>query len=327
MKTLSSLLHHFLINYWDQRSLLLLGLSGGPDSMALFHLLLKEKVPFAVAHVNHGWRKESQDEAKILSHKCIEQNICYFEKVLSQDTTLSNLEDRARQERLSFFQELICQHHFQALLLAHHADDVAETVLKRLFEGANLHHLHGLKPVAPFEKIMIWRPLLSVKKEEILAYLQENNISYFIDHTNDEKRFLRGRLRKELFPYISSVFGKNVMPSLCRLAQSSSELHQFVEKMTAPFRARVQKAETMISIDLSDAESLTLFELKLILHDFFAEEKITLSSSHVEAICLHLKRRSAHKELVIGKRRIEIHHGQLYLPRTYRESHLSGEAL
>lgn len=304
----------FLNKYWDGRPFLL-GLSGGPDSTLLFHLLIETAVPFKVAHVNHRWRSESDREAFLLREKAKERGIEFFEKVLDPSLWKNNFEDRAREERLSFFKELYQEHSFQALLLAHHADDLAETVLKRLFEGASLHHLHGLSAISAWGGMPIFRPLLEIKKSDIVAALEKRKIAYFVDKTNLDAKFLRGRFRKELFPMLSESFGKNISPSLCRLANSSKELSQFLEKVITPFRSRISHSPQGAEINFSDANEFTAFEVKLAIRDFFESFKITPSSSQIEAIFLHLIRKSAHKELVIGNQRVSIHHGQLTLPR------------
>ena len=140
-------LRRFLRAHYSQGRELLLALSGGPDSQALFHLLVEFRYPFRVAHVDHAWRPESAKEAKALEELCRQHKIPFHLKTLNPDEMQGNLEDACRQERLSYFQELSTQWNCQAVVLGHHADDQAETVLKRLFEGASLEKLAGIRSV------------------------------------------------------------------------------------------------------------------------------------------------------------------------------------
>ena len=123
---------------------MLLAFSGGPDSTALFFLLLEYGVKFSVAHVDHGWRDESAAEAEQIRQLCDQHGVrCYIRHLESCDAG-SNLEERARDARYQFFRELCENHGYTALVLGHHKNDLAETVLKRTLEGASLARLDGM---------------------------------------------------------------------------------------------------------------------------------------------------------------------------------------
>lgn len=296
----------FFKNHWNKKDPVLLGLSGGPDSKALFHLLLELKIPFSAAHVNHGWRKESSQEAEALELLCKKNNINFYVKNLSMKLG-SNLEDRARNERFAFFKEIILEKGYSALLLAHHGDDLAETVLKRIFEGANIENLSGPQQVSQKEGISIWRPLLEIQKKEILDWLAEKKIDYFLDSTNNDDCFLRARMRKSLLPLLSEHFGKNVVPALMRMGRNAGEFSEFLDKHTKPYR------DENPVLNFSKIASLSSFEAKLILRDFLERQGITASHPQIEAIYLHLKRKSAHKKLIIGKKEAHLNKGTLAL--------------
>ncbi len=303
----------FLEGHYHKDKTLLLALSGGPDSMALFHLLRDSQIPFEVAHVHHGWRKESDEEAQLLRRLCLEKEIAYHEKRLLPPTTSANLENEAREARFSFLKELFDKGFYQAVLLAHHADDVAETVLKRVFEGATLSHIRGPQRVSLREGVVLWRPLIEIRKEEILVFLGQRGISYFLDATNDDPKFLRSRLRKEIFPYLSSLFGKEIAPSLKRLSKNSSELHEFLEQFLQEFRAKTKHQEGVAQLDLSEAEFKTIFEWKAVVRDFFEREKMTLSNPVLEAIVAHLKAKSVKKAIKVGSKSVKMDRGNLFL--------------
>ncbi len=113
---------------------LLLALSGGVDSMVLFDLLKKARIPFSVAHVDHGWRESSHLEAISLKKMCEREGIPFYLLQLKEKWTF-NLEEQARAARYAFFKSLCDEHLFSGVLVAHQADDRAETVLKRVLEG------------------------------------------------------------------------------------------------------------------------------------------------------------------------------------------------
>lgn len=313
----------FLARNWDQRSKLLLGLSGGPDSRALFYLLVQLKIPFAAAHLNHGWRTESDAEALMLTELARQQGIALYVRK-APPLSSKNIEDQGRRLRHRFFCDLMREGGFQAVLLAHHGDDQAETVLKRLFEGATLPRLGGLREVAHVEGLTLWRPWLGVRKKEIVAWLEHRGYSYFVDKTNESEKFLRGRMRQTLLPHLSRSFGKSVTPSLERVGRSAHELADFVEKIVAPFRERRVVSESATRLDLSGSLSLSAFELKCILRDFFEGENLVPSAHQIDAIYLHLKQNSAHKWLIAGKNRVRLHRGTLELWKGARNDNAAG---
>jgi tRNA(Ile)-lysidine synthase len=289
----------------------LLALSGGPDSMALYTLLLESKYPFEVAHVHHGWRKESDMEASQLAEMCSHDHIPFHFKKIQAPS--SNWEDESRNRRLQFFKELILNKKYEGLLMAHHADDLAETVLKRIFEGASLPKLKGLSKRSEVDGMTIYRPLLELRKKEILHFLQTRRVPYFEDPTNLSDQFLRGRFRKEIFPYLTENFGKEVVSSLCRLGLHSSELDDFCHEFVRPWSEKIKREESALTIDLSGVSMHTDFGWKLIVRHFFEKERITISHPLLNSIVAHLKKKSRCKELRIGEKILKIDQGVLKL--------------
>lgn len=283
---------------------LLLGLSGGPDSMALFHLLRRLKAPFQAAHVDHGWREESSLEAAKLAEICQKTEVPFHLKRLEPPKG-GNLEEKGRLARLAFFKEICSEEKLRGVALAHHADDQAETVLKRVFEGASLPKLKGLALESEVEGVTIYRPLLKIRKKEILAWLQQEKIPYFSDSTNEDSRFLRTRLREDLLPTLSKSFGKEITPSLCRLGEAAAELQDYLETLIAPYR---------------NQECLNFHELpshpyvqKMIIRDYFASKRIALSVSVLDTIFFHLRGNRPSIKIQVGKYRVEIHNKRIKL--------------
>ena len=212
---------------------LLLGLSGGPDSMALLHLLLECRLELDfslhLAHVDHGWRLESDEEAQALKGMAAQLKLPFHLHTL-KNIEGSDLENRCRQERLNFFSRLQQKHHFQALLLAHHEGDQAETVLKRVFEGAGIQALGGLHLERHWGNLCVWRPLLSLKKHHLIRYLDKKHVPYFEDATNTDPTYLRSRMRQQIFPELERLFGKGIQKNCVRLGALCEEVSSYFDE-------------------------------------------------------------------------------------------------
>lgn len=223
-------LKHFFSSQWKQGAPLLLACSGGPDSKALLYLLLDLRkffnLEFEVAHIDHGWRKESQKEAQILAREVKSLGLKFHLKRLKG---IPSKEEAARDARYTFLNQIAKKIGAQAIILGHQMEDQAETVLKRVLEGASLPSCVGMKPVSG----KLWRPLLQVSKKELISYLQRKKISYFIDPTNLDSRYLRGRLRTSIIPQLEASFGKSIVKNLCLLGQRAQQLEEHFLK-TSP---------------------------------------------------------------------------------------------
>lgn len=225
------LIKKFLDHHWDQVSPLLLGYSGGSDSKALLYLLHHWKVPLHVAHVDHGWREESGKEAEELRKEIEGLGLPFYLHRLAPAE--KNKEARAREGRLSFFISLFEKFPYQALLLGHHAADVAETCLKRIAEGAHLPFLGGMDPVGKVGSLPVWRPLLFVEKEKLIRFLREKGLQPLVDPTSFD---VRSQMRKEIFPLLEKILGKKHLENWSYLAERSRELKEYLEKKIATFR-------------------------------------------------------------------------------------------
>ena len=221
----------FLASHLEGKGPLLLGCSGGIDSLALFHLLVEVRrlisFDLHVAHIDHGWREESRREAEILKNYIESFAIPFHLHTLAPIETGANLEDRCRTLRLEYFSSLQRFYNYQALLLAHHADDQAEVILKRVCEGAGLHGLGGLREEKRLGELLIWRPLLPIRKKELVDYLTLKKLTPFDDRTNRDNRFLRARMRTEIFPELEKSFGKQIGKNFSQLGEFFQELQEY----------------------------------------------------------------------------------------------------
>ncbi|MCH9811307.1 tRNA lysidine(34) synthetase TilS [bacterium] len=207
----------------------LLGLSGGPDSMCLYHLLQECRKDFVVAHVDHGLREGSAEEKEVLARRAKEDGVLFYSITLKGHPS-SNLEDKLRVQRISFFQKVLEEEGMDSLLLGHQKDERAETIIKRFFEGGSLTHLPAMKEESIYEGIKVVRPLLETTKKEVLAYLEKKGATYFVDPTNIGEGNLRARMRSSLIPRLEEAFGKNMTDSVCSRADQIAAMDAFVQR-------------------------------------------------------------------------------------------------
>lgn len=192
----------------------LLALSGGADSRALLHLLkeaaTRDGFPLLLAHVNHGIRgKEALRDRDFCARLADAYRLPIF--FLDADVpTLAarnrrGIEEEGRCVRYEFFDRLMREKKIPLLATAHHADDALETLLLRLLRGTALRGLCGIPPVRAFGEGFLTRPLLTVTREEILAYCQTEGLEFVNDSTNDTDCCERNLLRREILPPLRSL--------------------------------------------------------------------------------------------------------------------------
>lgn len=284
-------LSNFLKKYRREGDKLLLACSGGPDSLALLHLLHELDVVFGVAHVDHGWREESAAEAGELKVLCSKLGLAFYCRKLDSSLLKGNLEAACRTARLALFKEICDMEGYSAVLLGHHADDKAETVLKRALEGATLTALTGPQEVSLVDGVELWRPLLQVRKKEILSWIEERGLTPFFDRTNEDPRFLRARFRQQILPGLAEQFGKEVDTALCHLGNQAEELSDYLDSRVAPYLCEEGVLDLRERIPEHDVE------LKHLLRCFCRREGVALSREQLGTLVGLLRDKKAHKHV------------------------------
>ena len=178
--------------------------SGGPDSTALLHLLAKmsieDQLEVKAIHVNHNLSKKSKAWEDHCKKTCSILNIDLTIESVQIISDGGGIESASRKTRYKIFENLL--ESGDQILLAHHSDDVAETIFMRLLRGTGVDGLEGPKFTREIGKGRLIRPLLKITKKEILNYLAENNIQYIEDDSNINNEFDRNFLRNKIFPML-----------------------------------------------------------------------------------------------------------------------------
>ena len=260
------------------KEILLLGLSGGNDSLALLYLLIEcqQIMPFELhlAHVDYGWRLQEHEDAKVLACLAKKLDLPFYLHTLS-DVPKSDRENWARKQRLAFFTKLWQRQSYRAVLLAHHSDDQAETVLKRIGEGAGLRGLGGLVSERSLGDLVIYRPLLNTRKSELAAYLKQRELKPFFDPFNLDSRYLRARMRQTIFPDFERFFGKQVATHFTTFGELWQEIQAYLDKKSQALKMRMVHGPfgTYLKVDPED----DFLELKWVLLDYAAKKNAHLS--------------------------------------------------
>lgn len=242
---------HNLIN---PQELVIAGVSGGPDSMALLHILdtLRPVLGFrlAVAHLNHGLRPEAAAEENFVQDYCKDREIMFYYRQVDVGQLASqekkSLEEAGRESRYRYFAELAVKLGASRIATAHHQDDNTETVLLNFIRGSGIKGLRGIRPVNG----IIIRPLLCVNKKEIEQYLAENAIAYCIDQSNFCTDYLRNRIRHQLLPLLQQDYNPRIGDSLNQLADIAAQENEAVEIETERFWEQLIINETADEIVL-----------------------------------------------------------------------------
>ena len=225
------LLNDINIKYGDS---VVLGVSGGPDSMALLHLMTRLKkaldIEVVCAHVNHNTGRPGQFEEQQFVERFCKQNNIVFETLTIDDYGDDNFHNEAHSKRYNYFDKLVKQYNAKYLLTAHHGDDLIETILMRIVRGSTLRGYSGFSKVVKKNGYKIVRPLIQVTKEEILEYNKKNNIKYALDSSNFKDVYTRNRFRKYIVPQLKKE-DINVHKKFYKFSKTLSEYNEFIDKI------------------------------------------------------------------------------------------------
>lgn len=293
----------------------IIGLSGGPDSMVLLnHLIfLKNEFNFNIicAHVHHNLRKESDEEALFVEKYCLEQGLIYELRKLEYNTKFT--EDLGHKLRYAFFEELIDKYHAKYLFTAHHGDDLVETILMRIVRGASLKGYSGFDIIAKREQYTILRPLVLVTKEEIIKYAKDYKIPYVIDNSNNSLEYTRNRYRQKILPLLKEE-DNNVHLKAIKYSTILNDYYTYVEKVVNDKYPIIVKDNT-INITLINQEELLIIReiIKKWLFKNYHDKINLIKDVHVDNIINLIKGKNSNIRIDIPNYQVIRAYNQLSL--------------
>lgn len=280
-------------SYWDAGENIVLGVSGGVDSMVLFELLnrLPEdcRPSIHVAHVNHQLR-EGSDEEEMFVRKWMETNhIPVHTYTWDQDDhPIAGTEVEGRKVRYRFFNEIANKVASRFILTAHHRDDQVETVLMRFVRGSSLNELTGIATKRASGEHVVLRLLLPYSKEMIVNYARENDITWREDESNLSDRYTRNRFRHQIIPELRRE-NPSLEQHIYDFSKDMEDLLDAVEPLVDEELERsFEFASERIQIDLSSFQTRDKGVQKIVLRTAFKtwrkEEAYAVSRSHIEQL-------------------------------------------
>ena len=198
---------------WQKTDKIALGLSGGVDSIALFHLLVtkykdsyKELVAF---HINHGLREQSYEEAEFVENFVKNYNVKFYKKELNMKDLVrdshTSEEMLARKLRYEAFEEMSLLEGGVKLITAHHKNDQVENILMRLLSGRSMDYNLMIEEKTTIGELAVYRPLLNVLKIDLEQYADKNDLKYYVDSTNFDTDYTRNNIRHNIVPLLNGV--------------------------------------------------------------------------------------------------------------------------
>lgn len=244
-KILKTIQKYKLIQEGDK---IILGVSGGPDSMCMLDVLKqlteKLKIELIVCHVNHQMREEAIEDEKYVEKYCQKNKIKYYSKRIDVKKYAHNnrqgTEEAGRDIRYEFFEEILKKEKANKIATAHNKNDKIETIFMHLIRGTGMAGLKGIEPIRENKYI---RPLIEIERTEIENYCQENQLEPRIDKTNFINDCTRNKIRNIVLPYLKKEFNPNIIETMNRLSEAIYEEDQYLEKQTIQIFNQIKQQE------------------------------------------------------------------------------------
>jgi tRNA(Ile)-lysidine synthetase, N-terminal domain/tRNA(Ile)-lysidine synthetase, C-terminal domain len=281
-------------NMLSPNDIVVVGVSGGPDSISLLHILyhISQSLPVRIhaAHLNHMLRgQESDEDTEYVKEFCRKMDIpCTVRYVdineLSKKSGVSH-EEAGRMARYKLFSDVYREIGATKIALAHNMNDQAETVLMRIMRGTGLDGLCGIKPVRDGVYI---RPLLETPRSEIEEYCKANNLNPRIDSSNLKPVYARNKVRLELIPYIRENFNSNIETTLSSMSQIICEDNDFLNNYADNIYSNVVKpVDCGVALDIENIKNYHNSIKKRVVRKAISEVKGNLTgieNKHIELI-------------------------------------------
>ena len=292
---------------------IVIGVSGGPDSITLLNLLLEIKkdktydFEVVVCHVNHMIREEAVEDEEYVFMFCRKYNVEFYSKKveiekLAKESKIGT-EEAGRIERYQFFNEVLEKTNSNKIATAHTANDNAETVLMNIIRGSGTSGLKGIEP----KRDNIIRPLIEITREEIEEYCSINKLNPRIDKSNYENIYTRNKIRNLLIPYIKENFNPNIIEGINRLSDLSKLENEYFEKQTSKVfeNILIEKKKNEIILDLKKFNlQETVIKSRLVLYtiNILFGTRSGMEKKHIEDIIKLCNNNIGNKFLIPNKK-------------------------
>lgn len=273
---------------------IVLGVSGGPDSLFMLYILnkLKDQLKFeiVVAHINHMIREEANSEEEFVEEFCRKINIEFYSKRIDVEKYANNnkigLEEAGRKIRYEFFEEILEKTNANKIAIAHNKNDKVETIIMHLLRGSGISGLQGIEPIKD-NKII--RPIIEIQRTEIEQYCEENKLEPRIDKSNFENKYTRNKIRNAVIPYIEQEFNPNIIDTITRLSEIITEENQYLIKQTeqAYQEILIEEQENQIKLKLKEFNKLErVIKSRIILYTItrLRGSSVGIEKIHIEDI-------------------------------------------
>lgn len=282
----------------EKGSTVIVGVSGGPDSLALLHLLegvqKKWNLKLVCAHVDHMFRgEESQEDMQFVLQYCEKHTIICEAKQIDVNEYAKKQQVSpqvaARECRYQFYKMVLEKYQARYLALGHHGDDQIETILMRMVRGSTGESLAGIKVKREFHNGYIIRPMLEMTKEEILSYCKEHQLTPRFDPSNEKTDYTRNRFRKYVLPFLKKE-NPLVHERFQYFSETFLEDESYLKVLTQQHMNTVlkRKEKSVVEMDINRFKSLPLplqrRGIQLILNYLYEIIPASLSSIHIESL-------------------------------------------
>ncbi len=301
----------------------ILGVSGGSDSMFLLHILKKIPCKLIVAHINHQLRgKESDLDAEFVK-KHTAPGKFFLKKIDIKKLSLKvhrGIEETGRKQRYDFFQTLAKRHKAKYIITAHQADENIETIIFNFARGASLQGLCGIQQIENSDKnTILLRPLVHFSKKQILEYLKLNDTPFRADKSNEDTQYKRNFIRKKIIPNL-----KEINPSLVETVsgniQNIEEINDFIKELANEWLVERALNKAFTKLDAKSFRNQNIALKKMILIELYKKiigNTTNLESSHIDEVIKIIDQNVGNKSKKLGKLEISVKNQIIHISNPY----------
>lgn len=292
---------------------IVVGVSAGPDSMCLLNLLEQKTNKIVVCHINHNIRKQSIIEENYLKDYCKEHNLI-FESMTIKEYKENNFENEARKIRYKYYEEILKKYNSNKLFLAHHGDDLIETVLMKIERVSNIEGYAGIKKVSKLKNYDIIRPLLPYTKEDIINYNKSHSITYYIDSSNTNIDYTRNWYRHKVLPILKEK-DKDIHLKFLKYSETLQEYNEYIDREIKRKLPYILK-NNIINIDNLNKEDNFLKKniLYYIMNDIYNNESNIITEKHIQNILFIINSNKPNQSINMPKNKILVkEYNKLYI--------------